>query len=172
MTLGNLGLVAFAEGEFERALAFQKEALGNWRSLHNKPWLARGVEHFALIAAATGDAERAARLFGAAAALRQAFGAAQPPNDREFNERYIAIAREEPRRASLYHGLDKGCAHVARRSVDGCARRTSPATCASAISEIDDKVACAIRWTRGVMSDGVGGDRPDFRVRLARGTGV
>lgn len=62
--------------------------------MNNKPWLARGVEHVALIAAATGEAERAARLFGAAAALREVFGTSQQANDRELNEGAIAKARE------------------------------------------------------------------------------
>ncbi|MCC2628531.1 MAG: hypothetical protein K0S14_2181 [Thermomicrobiales bacterium] len=92
MTLGNLGLVAFVQGNYERALALQHEALTLGRQLTNKPWLARGIEHFALIAAATGASERAAHLFGAAAALREQFNASLPPNDREFNARYIAEA--------------------------------------------------------------------------------
>lgn len=93
MILGNLGLVAFAQEDFTRALAIQKQALANWPLVSNKPWLARAVEHFALIAAATCQPARAARLFGAAAGLRAAFGASQPPNDRALNEQYIAIAR-------------------------------------------------------------------------------
>ena len=92
MTLGNLGLVAFVQGDYEQALALQHEALTLWRQVTNKPWLARGIEHFALIAAATKASERAARLFGAAAALREQFNASLPPNDREFNARYIAEA--------------------------------------------------------------------------------
>ena len=92
MTLGNLGLVAFVQGDYDRALALQREALTLGRHLTNKPWLARGIEHFALIAAATGAARRAAQLFGAAAALRAQFNATLPPNDREFNARYIAEA--------------------------------------------------------------------------------
>ena len=92
MTLGNLGLVAFVQGDYERALAIQHEALTLGRRLTNKPWLARAIEHFALIAAATNEPNRAARLFGAAASLRAEFGAALPPNDREFNARYIAEA--------------------------------------------------------------------------------
>jgi predicted ATPase/transcriptional regulator with XRE-family HTH domain len=92
MTLGNLGLVAFVQGDYERALTLQQEALTLGRQLTNKPWLARGIEHFALIAAATNAPERAARLFGAASALREQFNATLPPNDREFNARYIAEA--------------------------------------------------------------------------------
>jgi predicted ATPase/DNA-binding XRE family transcriptional regulator len=90
MTLGNLGLVAFVQGDYGRALALQHEALTLGRQLTNKPWLARGIEHFALIAAATNEPKRAARLFGGAAALRAELGATLPPNDREFNARYIA----------------------------------------------------------------------------------
>jgi hypothetical protein len=84
--------VAFVQGDYERALTLQQEALALGRKVTNKPWLARGIEHFALIAAATNAPERAARLFGAAAALREQFNATLPPNDREFNARYIAEA--------------------------------------------------------------------------------
>jgi tetratricopeptide (TPR) repeat protein len=94
LTLGNLGLVAFVQGDYERALALQEESLTLGRRSTNKPWLARSLENFALIAAATRETERAARLFGAAEALRSRFGATLPPNDREFNERYIAEVRD------------------------------------------------------------------------------
>jgi predicted ATPase/DNA-binding XRE family transcriptional regulator/Tfp pilus assembly protein PilF len=95
MILGNLGLVALSAGDHARALALQRQALANWVLVNNKPWLARAVEHFALIAAATNDPRRAARLFGAGSALRAAFGSSQPPNDRQLNEQFIAIAREQ-----------------------------------------------------------------------------
>jgi predicted ATPase/transcriptional regulator with XRE-family HTH domain len=95
MILGNLGLVAFSEGDHARALALQRQALANWVLVNNKPWLARAVEHFALIAAATNDPRRAARLFGAGSALRATFGSSQPPNDRQLNEQFIVIAREQ-----------------------------------------------------------------------------
>jgi tetratricopeptide (TPR) repeat protein len=95
MTLGNLGLLAFAQGDYARARALQEDALALWPFITNKPWLARGVEHFALIAAATNEPERAARLFGAAAGLRARLGSTLPPNDQEFNERYIAQAQEQ-----------------------------------------------------------------------------
>ncbi len=143
LVLGNLGLVAFAEEDYPQALAYQQQALAGWRSVNNKPWLARGVEHFALIAAATGDGMRAARLFGAAAALREAFGTSQQPNDRELNERYIAMARElvgepvfsgaweEGRRMSLEEALMNALGEDCRPSSSRTGRRN------------DDKVARA-----------------------------
>jgi predicted ATPase/DNA-binding XRE family transcriptional regulator len=93
LALGNLGLVAFAEGNYDRARTLNTDALRRGRHLDNRPWLARGIEHLALVEAADGDAARAARLFGAAAALRERFGAATAPHDREFSERHIATAR-------------------------------------------------------------------------------
>jgi hypothetical protein len=47
----------------------------------------------ALVAAATGQHRRAARLFGAADALRTRLGAPLQPNDREFNTRYSDRSR-------------------------------------------------------------------------------
>ena len=90
MTLGNLGLVAFVQGEFDQARTLQLEALTLGRRLSNRPWLARGVVNFALIAAATNAPERAAKLFGAAEVMREQFNQQLPPNDRDFNARYIA----------------------------------------------------------------------------------
>jgi predicted ATPase/DNA-binding XRE family transcriptional regulator len=93
LTLGNLSLVALAEGRLDQALALQRDAFANWRRVTNLPWLARGLEHFALIAIATGDPAHGARLFGAAAAERVRIGGSQPDNDRAINERYIAQAQ-------------------------------------------------------------------------------
>ena len=93
LTLGNLSLVALAEGRLDQALALQRDAFANWRHVTNLPWLPRGLEHFALIAIASGDAAHGARLFGAAAAERARIGGSQPDNDRAINERYISQAQ-------------------------------------------------------------------------------
>src|SRR5262249_38338775 len=47
------------------------------------------------IAATQGDALRAARLFGAAAALREELGVAMPETDKEGYERSVTIARQQ-----------------------------------------------------------------------------
>lgn len=93
--LGNLGLVAFARLDYARAANIQREVLIVWREMGNQPHLARSFESIALIAAATHRPERAARLFGVAAALRTRLGAPLQPNDRDFNDRYIADIRTE-----------------------------------------------------------------------------
>ncbi|MEZ4562464.1 MAG: tetratricopeptide repeat protein [Thermomicrobiales bacterium] len=93
LTLGNLSLVALAEGRLDQALALQQDAFAHWRRVTNLPWLPRGLEHFALIAIASGDAAHGVRLLGAAAAERARIGGSQPDNDRAINERYIAEAQ-------------------------------------------------------------------------------
>lgn len=93
LTLGNLSLVALAEGHLDQALALQRDAFANWRHITNLPWLPRGLEHFALIAIAMGDTAHGVRLLGAAAAERTRIGGTQPDNDRAVNERYIGQAQ-------------------------------------------------------------------------------
>ena len=52
------------------------------------------MERFAALARAEGDAQRAARLFGAAAAVREAIGSPLPPVDRPWYEREVDATRE------------------------------------------------------------------------------
>jgi hypothetical protein len=126
MNLGNLGLVAFAQGAFDRALALQREALALWPLLTNKPWLARAMENFALIAAATDEPEHAARLFGVAAALRTKLGASLPPNDRAFNQRYIGDVSEALGEAGFAKAWDEGEAMSEEQAIDYALRYDLP----------------------------------------------
>ncbi len=65
------------------------------RELSNQSHLASTLEKVAMIAAATGAPIRAARLFGAADALRAEVGGAIQPNDREVLDRSITAARSQ-----------------------------------------------------------------------------
>jgi hypothetical protein len=51
------------------------------------------LEGFACVAARSGHAERALRLAGAAAGIRESIGAPQPPWSRRIEEGWIAEAR-------------------------------------------------------------------------------
>ncbi len=88
--LGNAGLVEFARGNYAVATELQAEALTIRRELTNPSALAKCLENFALLAAAQHQPERAVRLFAAASHERERIGSALPPNDTEFNGRYIA----------------------------------------------------------------------------------
>ena len=115
----------------DRALELHRESLASVGSLTNKPWLARAFENFALVAAATGEAERAARLFGAAAAQRSKLGVSLPPHDQEFNARYIAqtssqlggatfaVAWQDGEAMSLAEAIDLALGKAQVRSIRG-----------------------------------------------------
>jgi non-specific serine/threonine protein kinase len=95
ISLGNLGMVALEQGDYARAMALQREVLLMRRDLMNQPHLARTLENVAMIAAMTDQPIHAARLFGAADALRDEVGGTLQSNDRAIRDRYITRARTQ-----------------------------------------------------------------------------
>lgn len=84
LTLNSLGLVDALRGERPRAAERLLEALELWRAFANKENLAEWVATVATLAAASGAPRRAARLFGAAEALRAEIGHAFVLPDAHF----------------------------------------------------------------------------------------
>lgn len=74
-SLADLGSLAREQGDFAGAKAALRESLEIFCKLEHKRGIARLIEAFAGVAAACGEAERALRLAGAAAVLRQSLGA-------------------------------------------------------------------------------------------------
>jgi hypothetical protein len=93
VNLGNLGEVARRQGEVARAEALQREALALHRERGDPRRCAEGLEQLASTVGVAGQGERAARLLGAAAALREALGAPQPAQDRADMEQAVAAVR-------------------------------------------------------------------------------
>ena len=92
-TLGMLGTVAQRQRRHAEASASFAEALGINRDLNDRIGIAQGLERLAGIAAATGWAERAARLFGAAAELREEIGAPLQPAEQADLETAMSVVR-------------------------------------------------------------------------------
>ncbi len=63
------------------------------KELGDRMIASESLEGLACISAAEGDAERAARLFGAAEALREAVGDKHTPEEDDMREPYLAAAR-------------------------------------------------------------------------------
>ena len=108
LALDNLGWAALLQGDYDRARTSYQESLTLCKELGDK-WIAsESLEGMACIAAAEGEAERAARLFGAAQALREALGYHHMPEEDALREPYIAAARsrlgEEPWEEALAEG--------------------------------------------------------------------
>lgn len=108
LPLRGLGDVALAEGEIGKARAFYHESLALQRSIKDRKDMADGLERLARVAGAEGNAQRAARLLGAAANLRETIGAPLPPVDRPEYERCVAAARSVLGEAAFTAAWAKG----------------------------------------------------------------
>jgi predicted ATPase/class 3 adenylate cyclase len=93
LCLQNLGGVAQRRGEVVQAEALGREGLALLWDLGNLRACTEGLELLASTAGAAGQGERAARLLGAASALRETLGAPQPPQEQVEVEQAVAAAR-------------------------------------------------------------------------------
>jgi non-specific serine/threonine protein kinase len=88
-----LGLLAYDRGDFVRARACLAESSANAQRVGNRLGTAEVLEGFAALGARLGEPDVAARLFGAADAIRQAIGAPLPPYQRADHDGAIAALR-------------------------------------------------------------------------------
>jgi predicted ATPase/predicted Ser/Thr protein kinase len=93
ITLGNLAEVALLQGDCPQASGWFRESFGLRRGLGDDEGTAYCLEGLAGVAAALGDPLRAACLWGAAEALREATGAPMPPAERAQSEAAVGAAR-------------------------------------------------------------------------------
>jgi len=91
MTLGNVDL---AEGRYDEANAWFLLALEVALDFGDRTLLAHLLEGFSALASALGQHQRAVRLGGAAAALREAAGAPLGPAWGRIAERWLAVSRQ------------------------------------------------------------------------------
>jgi tetratricopeptide (TPR) repeat protein len=91
--LEGLAAVARSQRDYKEARAFYKESLEIYHWSGEQLGIACGLEGLAGLAAADDQAERAARLFGAAEALREAIGASWSPISPVDHERGVAAVR-------------------------------------------------------------------------------
>ena len=102
MSLRSLGADVWAQGDCARATALHQESLPIYETSGDKWGIAECIEGLGWVACsqgrATGDGRfclRAARLLGAAAALRETTGNPMAPAYRDVNERVIAETRAQ-----------------------------------------------------------------------------
>ena len=91
--LNILGGVAYQQRDWAAAHAFYEESLTIGRDIGDKWGIAESLEGLAKVASGQGQWERAARLFGAAEALREAIGSPLLPVQRDEYDRQVAVVR-------------------------------------------------------------------------------
>ncbi len=106
--LDNLGWAALLGGDHERAKATYKESLTLCKELGAKLVASESLEGLACISGAEGEALRAAKLFGAAQALREAVGYQHMPEEHALREPYLTAVRSTLDTASWEAALAQG----------------------------------------------------------------
>src|SRR5262249_35860897 len=93
--LCDMGRLAYAQGDEQRAAACYRESLALFRELEGKRLVSVCLEGLAGLAEVRKQPERAARLFGAAEALRESGGRPLPPVYRADYDKAVAAARAQ-----------------------------------------------------------------------------
>jgi non-specific serine/threonine protein kinase len=88
--LQRLGTAAYEQHDYVRAERLGRDALATFGELGFKPGLADGFELLAGVAAARGNAARAARLFGIVEALQERVGRSLSPAERTLREQGLS----------------------------------------------------------------------------------
>jgi non-specific serine/threonine protein kinase len=117
-TLLNLGAVTYEQGELRAASAYYREALAHSRELAYPVHVSLSLDGLGAVAAKEGALARAARLAGAAEALRDAIGYELERADRAIRERYLAEAHEQLGEAGLEAALAKGRALTLEQALE------------------------------------------------------
>ena len=116
--LGNLGWARLLQSDNERARISYRESLTLCKELGNKLDASEGLEGLACVSAAEGATERAARLFGAGEALREAVGFAQLPAEAALREPYLATVRSQLDEASWRAAWAEGRAMSMEQAIE------------------------------------------------------
>lgn len=88
-----LSALLYRQGDYDRAVVLLKKSLTVLRGSWEKWYISRSVECLATVVSMQGYSYRAARLFGAGEALREAIGASQVPFYLVDHARGVATAR-------------------------------------------------------------------------------
>jgi hypothetical protein len=122
-----LGWAALLRGNHAQAEALHEESLRLSQELGNKIIVSESLEGLACAAEIRGEAEWAARLFGAAEALRETLGIFHLPSELALREPYVSAAHsrldEAAWKAAWEEGramtLDEAIAYALEEDVDG-----------------------------------------------------
>ena len=95
-------------GDYERAKVMYEESLVLCRELGEKVIASERLEGLACLSAAEGEAERAASLFGAAEALREAVAFRHSPQEDAWREPYLLMTRSRQGEAAWEEALTQG----------------------------------------------------------------
>jgi ATP/maltotriose-dependent transcriptional regulator MalT len=112
------GFVALSRNDLERAKALSVNAIRSLQELAEAPGIDFALDVVAGVAALRGEVGRATRLWGAAAATREATGAPWIPEERAMIEPHIEAARMRLDEAIWQEELEKGRSMTLDKAVE------------------------------------------------------
>ncbi len=92
--MNGLGIACYRAGDLDAARAYQSKSLSIAAEFENRLYCGYALDGLAAIALAAGEADRSARLAGAAEALYEEAGASPDRSNRAFREEYVGRLRE------------------------------------------------------------------------------
>jgi predicted ATPase/DNA-binding SARP family transcriptional activator/DNA-binding CsgD family transcriptional regulator len=106
-----LGMVtAYKSDDYEEAAGFLEEGFALIREVGDWEYVAYALDSFAVLAGAKAQGERAARLWGAAEALRKSIGTPLHPTERPDYDRSVVAARSQLNEAAWEAAFAQGMA--------------------------------------------------------------
>jgi DNA-binding CsgD family transcriptional regulator/tetratricopeptide (TPR) repeat protein len=154
-TLVNLGLATLGHGDYERARSLFEEALVIGRSAGKKAQIIETLEGMASLAGVTGEATRAARLWGAAEVAREANGVALSPGERTLHEPYLAPARSRLGETAWETTLGEGRVMSLEEAADYVLSEATIARDPSAEADLVDYLTAREREVAALASRGL-----------------
>jgi tetratricopeptide (TPR) repeat protein len=115
--LENLGWAALLQGSSEQAKALFAESLGLRRDLGDKLTAPNTLEALASAAAAQGEAERTARLYGVVEKLNEVMGTPQDAGEDALTGPYLAAARSQLDEAAWQEAWAQGRAMTLEEAI-------------------------------------------------------
>ena len=126
--LENLGWAALLQGSSEQAKALFAESLGLRRELGDKLTAPNTLEALASAAAAQGEAERTARLYGALEKLSEVMGIPQDAGEDALTGPYLAAARSQLDEAAWQEAWAQGRAMTLEEAISYALREEEAGT--------------------------------------------
>jgi tetratricopeptide (TPR) repeat protein len=118
IALNNLGQVAYDQGRYDQARAYQTESLQLRHRIGDRRAVAAGLEKLAGVAGIQRQFKIAARLFGAAQALRQAISIPIQAVDQEDFNRQFALVHTQLDETSFDTEYTAGYTMTAEQAVE------------------------------------------------------
>jgi len=117
MALNDLAALRMIQGQHAQAIQLSNEALVVWQELRERRGSAWAFENVACAAAARGQANRAARLWGASDAICESIGSPLPSSYQQVRDQYLVSVKESLGKVAFQTATAEGRAMSLKQAI-------------------------------------------------------